>query len=75
MAKKKKSKKPIEEKTANELADREFVELAKQRWHRDGEIEIDDGAVVSRGDEDGAYVAAWVWVSAKKKEPNENRVR
>ena len=28
----------------------------------DGELEVDDGAVVSDGAEDGAYVAAWVWV-------------
>ena len=25
--------------------------------------EIDNGALVSEGDESGAYVAAWVWVN------------
>ena len=36
--------------------------------HRDGEIEIDDPAdedyeaMISRGDDPGAYVKAWVWV-------------
>ena len=25
-------------------------------------IEVDANAVVSRGDDDGAYVAAWIWV-------------
>ena len=33
---------------------------AKQR---DGELEIDGDAVVSMGEDPGAYVAAWVWVS------------
>jgi hypothetical protein len=35
---------------------------AKEIWQREGEIEIDDTARVSRGTEAGAYVAAWVWV-------------
>jgi hypothetical protein len=26
------------------------------------DIEIDENAVVSKGDDDGAFVAAWVWV-------------
>lgn len=30
---------------------------------RDGEIEVDDDAVVSMGDDGGAYVQAWLWVS------------
>jgi hypothetical protein len=30
---------------------------------RDGEIEIDEDAVVSIGDDSGAYVQAWLWVS------------
>lgn len=28
----------------------------------EGEIEIDDNAKISRGDDAGAYVQAWVWV-------------
>ena len=32
-------------------------------WHRDGEIEIDDDAKISRGSDHGAYVQAWVWVT------------
>jgi hypothetical protein len=35
---------------------------AAKRYGADGEIEFDDLAVVSESDE-GAYVAAWVWVS------------
>ncbi|MGD1032699.1 MAG: hypothetical protein ABSA05_16340 [Opitutaceae bacterium] len=30
---------------------------------RDGEVEVDDDAVVSMGDDGGAYVQAWLWVS------------
>lgn len=35
--------------------------IAKGIWEKEGEIEIDDNAVVSQS-ERGAYVAAWVWV-------------
>lgn len=34
---------------------------AKDQWHKDGECEIDDDAVVSTSKE-GAYVQAWVWI-------------
>ena len=30
---------------------------------RSGELEIDPGAVVSKGDDAGAYVMAWLWIS------------
>jgi hypothetical protein len=36
---------------------------AKAEYHAEGEVEVDDRAVVSRGEEAGAYVQAWVWVS------------
>lgn len=38
---------------------------AAQAMQRDGELEVDDGAVVSLSDDGGAYVAAWMWVSAE----------
>jgi hypothetical protein len=38
-----------------------LFDAAKYRWHKDGECEIDDDAVVSTSKE-GAYVQAWVWV-------------
>jgi hypothetical protein len=37
-------------------------DLAKQQHHHDGECEIDHNAVISEGDDNGAYVQAWVWV-------------
>jgi len=41
------------------------------RWYAvnwetcDGDFEVDPGAVVSKGDDPGAYVQAWVWVDGK----------
>lgn len=40
-------------------------ELAREQHQVDGEVEIDDvigGAEISEGDDNGAYVRAWVWV-------------
>jgi hypothetical protein len=44
-----------------EEADR-YREAAITRYAKDGEIEIDSDAAISKGDDPGAYVAAWVWV-------------
>lgn len=38
-------------------------QLAKDEYYRDGEIEIDDNATISEGEDNGACVQAWVWVS------------
>lgn len=37
---------------------------AQQTMQREGDLqlEIDDDAIVSEGDDNGAYVQAWVWV-------------
>lgn len=47
-------------------SDAQMVAAAQRRFARDeGDIEVDDGAKVSRADdnpEEGAYVQAWVWV-------------
>lgn len=43
--------------------DSQIRALAKEQHHRDGEVEIDDGAAVSEGQDNGAYVQAWVWTS------------
>lgn len=54
-----------------------FRSRARELYHEEGEIEIDDEALVSASDSlEGAYVQAWVWVPAqttaraKKVEPN-----
>ena len=43
----------------------QYRNAARQGYHRDGEVEIDQGAKVSKADgnpDHGAYVQAWVWV-------------
>lgn len=37
--------------------------IAAQLKSRDGELEIDSNALVSKGDDEGAYVMAWLWVA------------
>lgn len=43
----------------------DYVSAARARLQVDGELEFDDPLVVSRGDDDGAYVMGWVWVPAE----------
>lgn len=42
--------------------DAAYIAAAKGRHGDDGVCEIDDNAIVSIGDDPGAYVMAWVWV-------------
>ncbi len=53
------------------LSEGEYRKLAKEQFHADGEIEIDDNCKVSLIDdpesENGAYVTAWVWVADPEK--------
>lgn len=45
--------------TTQEL-EKKFREAAKK--HATDELEIDDNAKVSMGDEPGAFVEAWIWI-------------
>ena len=48
-----------------------MIEQARNDYEREGEIEIDDNAKISRAKgnpECGAYVQAWVWVSDEETE-------
>ena len=61
----------IEKEKDQELDDIEAREVAKEVWAHGSsdELEIDDDAVVSRGDEEeGFFVAAWVWVRVEQVE-------
>ena len=40
----------------------DYVVAAKDMYHVDGELEVDDNAPVSMGEDPGAYVAVWVWI-------------
>lgn len=44
------------------LNDPAFIRVARKRFNKEGTIEIDLDAKVSRGFDRGAYVQAWVWV-------------
>ena len=39
----------------------EIIELARKHHQKNGELEIDDDARVSEGNDNGCYVGAWVW--------------
>lgn len=53
--------------------DKSAVAAAFEKYHRDGEIEI-DGGVTSRGDDElGCYVMAWVWVYRAEIEAHEEQ--
>lgn len=40
-----------------------ILEMASKEHENEGTIEIDNNAKISEGDDNGTYVAAWVWVS------------
>jgi hypothetical protein len=40
-----------------------IIELARAKHQKEGTCEIDDGAKLSEGNDNGTYVQAWVWVS------------
>ena len=50
--------------TRQELTEREHSVFAYAQDHldREGELEFDDYCAVSEGDDNGAYVQAWVWL-------------
>ena len=51
----------------DEPTDEQVIALAKKQYHNEGTLEIDEGATISRGAENGAYVQAWVWVEFPEK--------
>lgn len=46
------------------MTDERYIEKARDEYQHEGDCEIDDNAVISRGSEPGAYVEAWVWVAS-----------
>ena len=39
-----------------------IIAHARELHQCEGEVEIDDNAVLSEGDDNGCYVAAWIWI-------------
>jgi hypothetical protein len=46
-----------------DAGDAAYIEAADRIYGRDGELEVDDDAVVSRGADAGAYVQCWHFVT------------
>lgn len=40
----------------------DLLEAARKLKEREGELEIDDNAEISRGSDGGAYVQTWAWI-------------
>lgn len=53
---------------------KDYRAYAQENLHCDGDLEFDDNAIVSIGDDDGAYVQCWKWVARSalgKEEPQD----
>jgi hypothetical protein len=44
------------------------IQAARDEHHRDGEVELDDEVMVSAGEDNGAYISAWVWIDFEDEE-------
>lgn len=62
----------VGEISQDDLRDETIRALAEENHARDGEIEFDDGCVVSEGGDNGAYVHGWIWVSFEDTELDKN---
>jgi hypothetical protein len=51
-----------------------FLATASRLYGIDGELEFDDNAQVSFGDDPGAYVQCWRWVTNEEVKKNMNAV-
>lgn len=55
---------PSEDEDDSDPTDEQIYDLAHASGTlRDGELEMDPDAKISRGDANGAYVQTWLWVS------------
>jgi hypothetical protein len=45
-----------------------YRQRARQLYQEEGELEVDDDALVSVADGSGAYVQGWVWVDSEEDE-------
>ncbi len=50
------------EEHLNDPCRQRILEHARATLAREGELEFDDDAVASEGDDNGAYLQAWAWV-------------
>ena len=52
----------IEGEEPEPISGKAYARAAKRLHHREGTLEIDDEPTISESSDEGAYVAAWVWV-------------
>ena len=50
------------EKHLNDPRREKILQLARGTLAREGELEFDNDAIASEGNENGAYLQGWVWV-------------
>ena len=62
----------INQANASAPGDEFYRDKASATRHKDGDIEFDDDAPVARGEDDGAYVQAWVWIDGLPPEEGDN---
>ena len=60
----------MSEPQMDNAVDTELLQKARELYHEDGTIEIDDNAQISVGDE-GTWVQAWVYVPHEEGEDDE----
>ena len=51
----------------------EIIGLAREQREIEGAVEIDENALLSEGNENGCYVAAWVWVDFARTKFNKEK--
>lgn len=56
-----------------EITDSDYIAAARDKYAKEGTLEFDDTPLVSRGDDPGAYVQAWVWVYDSDVERSKNK--
>lgn len=54
---------PVIEDELEPISEKVYVNAARRLHQKPYTLLIDKGAIVSEGSDDGAYVAAWVWVA------------
>lgn len=52
---------PSEELSPEEAA---YLAYAQEKFHCDGDLEFDENAKVSIGEDSGAYVQCWKWIDS-----------
>ena len=43
-----------------------YLAYAQENFHRDGDLEFDENAKVSIGEDSGAYVQCWKWIDSSE---------